>query len=101
MIQLAFRIDSAGAAGIKRSAVMRLGLPAVRIPFRDGLRGPIRRVVGVTLSTGIGGTNRHRQIRPWHAHAVIAAVVHHHVVFGWHMAVDAPRAGAGGRMLVM
>jgi hypothetical protein len=32
---------------------------------------------------------------------VIAAVVHYHVVLGWHVAVDALCAGAAGPMLVM
>jgi hypothetical protein len=32
---------------------------------------------------------------------VIAPVVHHHVILGWHVAADTLRAGATGRMLVV
>ena len=43
----------------------------------------------------------HRQIGPRNAHAVIASVVDHHIGLGWHVAVDALRASAARRMLVM
>src|SRR5450756_1917182 len=86
---------------MKRAAVMRRFLPAIRIPFCNRLRRPLRRAVGVALGASVGRADRHRQIWPRDAYAVIASVVHHHIVLRWHVAVDALRAGGARRMPMM
>ena len=62
---------------------------------------PIRRAVGVALGARVRRADRHRQVGARNAHAVIAPVVDDHVILRRHMAVDALRAGAAGRMMMM
>ena len=47
----------------------------------------------MALSTGIGGIERFRYIRPWNTKAMIVSFINTHVGIGRHMTVNALRAG--------
>ena len=53
-------VGGIGPAGVKRDAKMGPGLPAMRKPFRDALRGPIGGLVGMAFRAGIGRAYRQR-----------------------------------------
>ena len=89
------------AASVKRDAKVGPSLPSIRKPFRDALRGPLGGSVGMALRAGVGRPDRRREIGPRDANAVIAPVVHPHVGFRGHVAIDALRTGAALRVMMM
>lgn len=101
LIELTFRINGAGPASMQRRTVMRRSLAAIWIPFCDRFGCPFCRAAGMALVACVRCTDRHRQVGSRDAHAVIAAVVHHHIILGWHVAADALRPGATRRMFMM
>jgi hypothetical protein len=100
-IKQVLRIGSAGPAGVKRGAKVRPCLPPIREPFDDLLRGPSGTLVGMALRAGIGRSDRRREIGTGDADAVVAPVVHSHVGFRGHMAIDALRTGAALRVMMV
>src|SRR5208337_1554390 len=73
----------------------------MRKPFRDVLCAPIGGSIGMALRAGIGRPDRRREIWPGDANAVIAPVVHLHVGFRGHVAIDALRADAALLVMMM
>ena len=64
-------------------------------------RGPVGGLAGMALRARVGRADRRREIGPRDADAVIAPVVHNHVGFRGHVAIDALGAGAAWLMMMM
>jgi hypothetical protein len=98
-IKQSLGVRGAGAASVKRDAKMGRGLAAMRKPFRDALRRPIGGLTSMALCAGVGRPDRHCKIGTGDADAVIAPLVHLHVGFRGHVAIDA--LGTGAALLMM
>ena len=99
--QIFFRAGQSTAAGI--NGLDEVGfLPAIgTVPFHHRIGGPADRLVLVALIAGVRRAVGLRQVRPRHAQAMIASHIDDHVGVGWHVTVDAERAGAIGLVMVM
>ena len=68
------------------------------IPLFECLCGPGSVLVGVTLVAGVGGAETVAQIRAGNPEAVVAAGIHLHERFGWHVAIHTLAARGAGFM---
>ena len=91
---------AADPSGMECRPLMWSDLAPLRMPVGDGLGGPLRVLVGVTLGASVRSTERHRQIGTRNPDAVITPRIDGHVILGRHVAVYALRTGAA-RLVVM
>ena len=62
-------------------------------PFINRIAGPAIALVSMAVLAGVGRTVLLAKIRSRYSKAMISPEVPHHVIFTWHMAVDALYAG--------
>lgn len=66
-------------AGVNGLAVVPSTSPMGSIPLRQCIGCPLWSATDVAVGAGIGCTDLHRQVRPWHAKAVVAPTIDHHI----------------------
>ena len=98
------RAAASGAPRVGRVqglAEVGLAIHRVREPARDRPGRPGGVLVLVTAVAGVGGAERHREVRPRDPQAVIRALVHHHIEALGHVTGDAGRTGGALGVVVM